>query len=98
MTDIQLPEDLRKLDVALRRLRDQKDILNTFEAWYFLFEHYYDENIRDLESESVAQCLQSGAATCVEGFVEYFVSVPHVRQHCMCCCAAQISNGQSVMP
>ena len=51
MTDIALPEELGKLDVALRRLRAQTDILNTFEAWYFLFEHYYDENIRDLESE-----------------------------------------------
>ena len=62
MTDIKLPEELRKLDVALRRLRDQTDILNTFEAWYFLFEHYYNENIRDLESESVSRffSLQSG--------------------------------------
>ena len=51
MTDIALPEELGKLDAALRRLRAQTDILNTFEAWYFLFEHYYDENIRDLESE-----------------------------------------------
>ena len=58
MTDIQLPEELPKLDVALRRLRDQTDILNTFEAWYFLFEHYYDENIRDLESESVSQSVR----------------------------------------
>ena len=53
LTDIQLPEELGKLDVALRRLRAQTDILNTFEAWYFLFERYYEENIRDLESESV---------------------------------------------
>ena len=52
MTDIELPAELPKLDVALRRLRDQTDILNTFEAWYFLFEDYYNENIRwDLESE-----------------------------------------------
>ena len=51
MTDVELPEELGKLDVALRRLRAQTDILNTFEAWYFLFEHYYDDNIRDLESE-----------------------------------------------
>ena len=61
MTDIQLPEELPKLDVALRRLRDQTDILNTFEAWYFLFEHYYDENIRDLESESVSRRVASVA-------------------------------------
>ena len=69
MTDIKLPEELRKLDVALRRLRDQTDILNTFEAWYFLFEHYYNENIRDLESESVSRffSLQSGWSGCRAG-------------------------------
>ena len=49
MTDIQLPEELPKLDKTLRKLRDQTDILNTFEAWYFTFEHYYNEHVKDLE-------------------------------------------------
>ena len=51
LTNVQLPEDLPKLDFALRKLRDQSDILNTLEAWYFAFEDYYNENLRESHSE-----------------------------------------------
>ena len=51
VTDLQLPEELPKLDFALRELKSQADIINTFEAWYFDFEDFYNDNVRDLESE-----------------------------------------------
>ena len=51
VTDLQLPEELPKLDFALRELKSQTDIINTFEAWYFVFEDFYNDNVRDLESE-----------------------------------------------
>ena len=55
VTDIQLPEELPKLDYALREIRGQTDIINTFEAWYFDFEDYYNNNVRELESENNLQ-------------------------------------------
>ena len=50
VTDLQLPEELPKLDHALREIRDQTDIINTFEAWYFDLEDFYDDNVKELES------------------------------------------------
>ena len=55
VTDIQLPEELPKLDYALREIRGQTDIINTFEAWYFDFEDYYNNNVRELESKNNLQ-------------------------------------------
>ena len=51
VTDLQLPEELPKVDYALREIRGQTDIINTFEAWYFAFEDYYNDNVRELESK-----------------------------------------------
>ena len=53
VTDLQLPEELPKLDRALRAIRDQTDIINTFEAWYFDFEGFYNDNVKDLESMGI---------------------------------------------
>ena len=58
VTDLQLPEELPKLDHALREIRGQTDIINTFEAWYFAFEDYYNQHVKDLESEGNTKASQ----------------------------------------
>ena len=55
VTDLQLPEELDKLDEVLQELREQGDILHSIKSWYLDFKEYHKDYFEEKDGVKVTK-------------------------------------------